>query len=60
MMMSAAKSGPMAYPPLPPTWKMLCAKPFLLPAATCATCDAWGWNMDDPHPIKATASITMA
>ena len=54
--MTAAKSGPMALPPLPPTWKMDCARLLRPPEAICATREASGWNTEEPHPIKATES----
>ena len=58
--MSAASSGPTALPPLPPTWKIDCARLFLPPDAICATRDASGWNTDEPQPINATdSSIAM-
>lgn len=51
----AAKRGPRADPPLPPTWKIDCAKLFLPPDAICVTRDAVGWNTDDPKPTMLTA-----
>ena len=54
--MSAASSGPRALPPLPPTWKMDCARLFRPPEAICATREASGWNTDEPQPISATDS----
>ncbi len=56
MTTTAARSGPMALPPLPPTWKMDWANPFFPPAAICAMRDASGWNIDEPHPITPTAT----
>ncbi len=41
-MMMAASNGPTANPPLPPTWKMDCARLFLPPDAICATLDSCG------------------
>ena len=54
-MLSAASNGPTAEPPLPPTWKMDCAKLFLPPEAICATRDAVGWNIEEPSPTTPTA-----
>ena len=55
-MMSAASNGPSAEPPLPPTWKIDCARLFLPPDASCVTLDAVGWNTDEPKPTTLTAS----
>ena len=55
-MTSAASSGPTALPPLPPTWKMDCARLFRPPEAICATREASGWKTDEPPPIRATVS----
>ena len=55
-MMRAASSGPTAEPPLPPTWKIHCAKLFLPPDANCATRDAVGWNTEEPNPTTLTAN----
>ena len=54
-MMAAARSGPRAEPPLPPTWKMDCAKLFLPPDANWATREAVGWKTDEPRPTTLTA-----
>src|SRR5690349_15733630 len=39
---NAASNGPKELPALPPTWKIDCAKPLLLPAAIYATLEASG------------------
>ena len=54
--MSAASNGPMALPPLPPTWNIDWARLFFPPDASCATRDASGWNTDEPQPMSATDS----
>ena len=53
-MMRAARRGPIAEPPLPPTWKIDCARLFLPPDANWATRDAVGWNTDEPKPTMLT------
>ena len=53
---SAVSSGPTALPPLPPTWKIDCARLLRPPEAIGATRDASGWNTDEPHPMSATDS----
>ncbi len=50
----AARSGPKAEPPLPPTWKMDCARLFLPPEAICATREAVGWKIEEPSPTMHT------
>ena len=50
----AANNGPAAKPPLPPTWKILCAKPLRPPEACCATCEPCGWNIEEPKPNNDT------
>ena len=60
MTIAAARSGPMALPPFPPTWKMDWARLFFPPEASWATLDASGWKTDEPHPMTATdARISM-
>lgn len=54
-MTRAASNGPTAEPPLPPTWKMDCAKLFLPPEANCATREAVGWKTEEPSPTTLTA-----
>ena len=56
--MSAARSGPTALPPLPPTWKMDCARPCWPPEARRAMREDSGWKMDEPVPTSAAASST--
>ncbi|MNT64318.1 hypothetical protein D3C72_2022090 [compost metagenome] len=53
---SAASSGPMALPPLPPTWKIDCASPCWPPEAMRATRDDSGWKIDEPVPTSAAAT----
>ncbi len=55
--MTAANSGPTADPPLPPTWKIDCARLFLPPDAICATREASGWNTVEPKPMTLTARM---
>lgn len=52
--MMAANSGPIALPPLPPTWNIDWARLFFPPDAICATLDASGWKIEDPKPMIAT------
>ena len=56
MTTSAASSGPMAPPALPPTWNIDCASPFRPPEASCATREDSGWKTEEPQPISPTAS----
>ncbi len=42
-----AVSPQLAEPPLPPTWKIDCARLFFPPDAICATRDAVGWNTEE-------------
>ena len=51
---AAAKSGPMALPPLPPTWKMDCARLLRPPDANWAAREASGWKTDEPRPTRPT------
>ena len=48
--MKAASKGPMAWPALPPTWKIDCANPCWPPDASRATRELSGWNTDEPMP----------
>ena len=57
--MKAAKSGPVAEPALPPTWKIDCAKPCWPPEAMRATREDSGWKTDEPMPIMAAAARIM-
>ena len=55
---SAASSGPSEKPHEPPTWKMDCASPRLLPAASDVMRDASGCIIDEPIPEMKTAPIS--
>ena len=60
MMTQAAASGPMAWPALPPTWKIDWAKPWRPPEASRAMREDSGWKIAEPVPTKAAATKTMA
>ena len=49
---------PAAWPVLPPTWNIDCARPWRPPDAMRATREASGWNTEDPMPISAAPSST--
>src|ERR1700749_1499231 len=59
-MIHAASRGPMAAPPLPPTWKMDCARPCRPPDANRAMREDSGWNTAEPTPMRAAAASTPA
>lgn len=54
--MTAASSGPMAVPALPPTWKVDWARPKRPPEASRATREVSGWKVEEPTPISAEAA----
>ena len=52
---SAASSGPIDVPALPPSWNTDCAKPKRPPEARRAMRADSGWNTAEPRPTSAAA-----